>query len=319
MGKLEKAYAGIDLGGTKILAVLVNGDGKLLGSEERPTEAARGQDAVIATMAEMVGKLAGGQIELQSIGVATAGTLDPADGTVELASNLGWRNVPLGKELERLLGLQVTVDNDANAAAYGEWRAGAGVGTQNCLFITVSTGIGGGIICDGKLMRGRSASAGELGHITIDWNGPRCPCGNIGCLELYASGTAIGRAAASAAAADPVRGAKLLALAGGAAGDITSRHVGEAAKEGDALALEVLKRAGTALGAGLVSAIHLANPEAIILGGGASHIGEPLLGPMREALADRVIPSMGRGVKIVAPRLGAKAGAIGAALMAKAQ
>ena len=312
---LTQAYAGIDLGGTKILAVIVDEEGKVLASEERATEASRGPEAIIATMADMVTDLVQGKYSLLGAGVATAGTLDPDTGMVEYASNLGWTNVPLGGELERLLGVKVTVDNDANAAAVGEWKAGAGIGSRNCVFITVSTGIGSGVICDGKLMRGRNASAAELGHITIDWQGPKCLCGNAGCLELYASGTAIGREASKAAAADPSRGKKLIELANGDAAKITSRHVGDAAKQGDELAQEVLRRAGRALGAGIVSAIHIANPEVIILGGGASHIGEPLLGPMHEYLEAHAIEPMRRGVKFVSPKLGAQAGAIGAALM----
>ncbi|RUS46634.1 ROK family protein [Cohnella sp. AR92] len=312
---LKQVYAGIDLGGTKILTVIVDEEGRVLASEERPTEASRGHEAIIATMADMVNVLVGGNYSLAGAGVATAGTLDPDTGTVEFASNLGWTNVPLGSELERLLGVKVTVDNDANAAAVGEWKAGAGIGSRNCVFITVSTGIGSGVICDGKLMRGRNASAAELGHITIDWQGAKCLCGNVGCLELYASGTAIGRSAREAAAADPARGGKLIELAGGDAEKINSRHVSEAAKQGDGLALEVLRRAGRALGAGMVSAIHIANPEVIILGGGASHIGEPLLEPMREYLEAHAIEPMRRGVKFAAPKLGAQAGAVGAALM----
>ncbi|THF80373.1 ROK family protein [Cohnella fermenti] len=308
-------YAGIDLGGTKILAVIVDAEGKVLASEEQATEASRGHEAIIRTMAEMVERLVKEDYSLQGAGVATAGTLDPVTGTVEYAGNLGWSNVPLGGELQRLLGVKVTVDNDASAAAFGEWKAGAGIGTQHCVFITISTGIGSGIVCDGKLMRGRDASAAELGHITIDWQGRSCPCGNIGCVEMYASGTAIGRQAREAAAADPVRGARLLALAGGDAAGINSRHVGEAAAQGDGLALEVLRTAGRALGAGLVSTIHIANPEVIILGGGASRIGEPLLGPMREYIEAHTIGSMRRGVSFVAPKLGVQAGAIGAALM----
>ncbi|MCC3374792.1 ROK family protein [Cohnella sp. REN36] len=312
----EKVLAGIDLGGTKLLAVLVDGEGRVLASDEQPTYADQGADRVIGRMVELVNGLLGERYELTGVGVATAGTLNPNGGLIEIATNLGWKDVPLGLELERRLGVPVTVENDANAAAYGEWKAGAGVGTQDCVFITVSTGIGGGIVSGGRLVRGKTASAGELGHITIDWNGPKCPCGNVGCLELYASGTAIGRAAAAAAEADPIRGAKLLELAGGV--KMTSRHASEAAKAGDPLAAEVLREAGRALGAGLVSMVHMANPELIILGGGASHIGEPLLGPMRDMLDERVIGSMGRGVRIVPPTLGTEAGAIGAALMAGA-
>lgn len=315
---MDTAYAGIDLGGTKMLAVIVDANGSILASEEQPTLAAEGPDKVMGRMADMVRRLiAASGRKVTALGVATAGTLDPADGTVQSAVNLGWTRVPLGRTLERELGLKVTVENDANAAAYGEWRAGAGRGSRHCVFVTVSTGIGGGIVSDGRLIRGLSASAGEVGHITIDWNGPVCGCGNVGCLEQYASGTAIGRAGAEAAAADPAAGRAMLALAEGDAARITSREVAAAAAEGDPLAQDILRRAGRALGIGIVSMIHMVNPELVIIGGGASKIGAPLLGPMEEAMRRHAIPSLGDSVRIVPPELGVSAGAIGAALIAE--
>jgi len=314
---METAYAGIDLGGTKMLAVIVDENGAVLASEEQPTRAEEGSERVVARMADMVRRLAdAGGRQVGTLGVATAGTLDPADGTVLMAVNLGWTNVPLGRTLARELGMKVTVENDANAAAYGEWRAGAGRGTRHCVFVTVSTGVGGGIISDGRLVRGLSASAGEIGHITIDWNGPLCGCGNVGCLELYASGTAIGKAGAAAAAANPAAGRAILEQAGGDAARVTSREVAAAAAGGDALATQVLRDAGRALGVGLASIIHMTNPELIILGGGASKIGAPLLGPMEETMRRHTIPSVGDKVRIVPPELGVPAGAIGAALFA---
>lgn len=316
----ESVFAGIDLGGTKMLGVIVDHEGTVLVSEEQPTLAAEGSDAVMARMADLVRRLIGqcGRSVI-GVGVATAGTLDPQDGTVQFAGNLGWTQVPLGRTLERELELPVKVENDANAAAYGEWKAGAGRGTRDCVFVTVSTGIGGGIVSGGKLIRGRSSSAGELGHITLDWNGPVCPCGNVGCLELYASGTAIGKAAAAAAAADEAEGRALLQLTGGHPDRITSREVALAASSGDPLSLRILREAGRALGVGLVSFVHVANPDLIILGGGASRIGEPLLGPMEETFRKHVIASLGEGVRIVPPRLGVQAGAIGAALITESE
>jgi len=309
----NKVYAGIDLGGTKILALLLDGDGNVLERAETATNAAEGPEAVIGRMADLIQSSLTEDRELASIGVATAGTLKADEGIVAYASNLGWNDVPLGKKLEERFGVPVSLENDANAAAYGEWAAGAGKGTQHCAFVTVSTGIGAGIVSSGRLVRGRDNSAGELGHITIDLNGPRCACGNVGCVELYASGTAIGRRAGELAAADPVLGSAMLSKAG--SGAITSRHVSEAASEGDELALRVLRDAGLALGNGLVSLIHFMNPEVIVLGGGAAAIGAPLLDPMNEAIADRGISSMASGVRIVSPLLGKEAGAIGAALL----
>ncbi|RKP46731.1 ROK family protein [Cohnella endophytica] len=309
----KKVYVGIDLGGTKILAVLLDERGKKLHQAETATNASEGADAVIERMIALIREGLEPEHRLKSIGVATAGTLNAEEGIVAMASNLRWNQVPLGKKLRQAFGVPVSLENDANAAAYGEWAAGAGKGTKNCVYVTVSTGIGTGIVSAGKLIRGRDSSAGELGHITLDWNGPRCACGNVGCVELYASGTSIGRSAQRLAADRPEEAERLLSLAGNS--PITSRHVAEAAAAGDALSLGVLKEAGRALGTGLVSLIHMMNPEVIVLGGGASSIGEPLLRPMRETIDDVGIPSMVAGVRIVSPQLGKEAGAIGAALL----
>jgi glucokinase len=309
----NKVYAGIDLGGTKILAVVLNEQGAVVNQAETATQAQEGSEAVISKIIGLLRDCLSSSQQLESIGVATAGTLNARDGIVAYASNLGWSDVPLGKRLEEAFGVPVSLENDANAAAYGEWAVGAGKGTQHCVYVTVSTGIGAGIVSSGRLIRGRDNSAGELGHITVNMNGPRCLCGNVGCLELYASGTAIGRRAAELAAAYPAKASALLAKAAG--GAMTSRHAAEAAAEGDELALQALGEAGSALGNGLVSIIHVMNPEVIVIGGGAAGIGAPLLEPMKEALADRGISSMTTGVRFASPTLGKEAGAIGAALL----
>ncbi|MFC4598650.1 ROK family protein [Cohnella hongkongensis] len=309
----DNVYAGIDLGGTKILSVLLNEQGDVLYRSETATLAQEGADAVIGRMIGLIRDGLSSSRKLASIGVATAGTLNAREGVVAYAANLGWNDVPLGRRLEREFGVPVNLENDANAAAYGEWAAGAGKGTKNCVYVTVSTGIGAGIVSGGRLIRGRDSSAGELGHITVDMNGPRCACGNVGCLELYASGTAIARRAGELAAEFPDKAASLLGKAGGEA--LTSRHVAQAAAEGDELAVRVLREAGFALGNGMVSIIHVMNPEVIVIGGGAAGIGAPLLEPMKEAIADRGLSSMTSGVRFVGPTLGKEAGAIGAALL----
>jgi glucokinase len=309
----NKVYAGIDLGGTKILAVLLDENGVILKKSEISTNAQEGSDSVIQRMVKLIKDILDETNLLVSIGVATAGTLDAKEGIVAFASNLGWSNVPLGKQLEQAFGVPVSLENDANAAAYGEWAVGAGKGTKNCVYITVSTGIGAGIISGGRLIRGRDASAGELGHITIDWKGPKCLCGNVGCLELYASGTAIARRAQQLAAEFPEKALSLNEKADG--NPITSRHVAEAASIGDELSIGILQEAGQALGAGIVSIIHVMNPEVLIIGGGAASIGAPLLDPMKQVIEERAIAAMAAGVTIVSPVLGKEAGAIGAALL----
>jgi glucokinase len=309
----NKVYAGIDLGGTKILAVILDENGTLLRNSEVSTYAQEGSEAVIQRMVQLIYDCLDVTHQLVSIGVATAGTLNAQEGVVALASNLGWTDVPLGPKLEQAFGVPVNIENDANAAAYGEWAVGAGRGTKDCVYVTVSTGIGAGIVSAGRLVRGRDASAGELGHITIDWNGPKCPCGNVGCLELYASGTAIGRRARQLAAEIPDQAVLLIEKAGG--NPITSRHVAEAAFAGDDLSIRILHEAGQALGAGLVSIIHSMNPEMLIIGGGAASIGAPLMDPAKRVIEERAIGTMAAGVKIVSPMLGKEAGAIGAALL----
>ncbi|RED76748.1 ROK family protein [Cohnella phaseoli] len=309
----NKVYVGIDLGGTKILAVILNEQGEVVRRAETATLAKEGADAVIRRMIGLIRDSLTPELQLVSIGVATAGTLNAEEGIVTRASNLDWNDVPLGRRLEQDFGVPVNLENDANAAAYGEWAVGAGQGTKNCVYVTVSTGIGAGIVSGGQLVRGRDNSAGELGHITVDMNGPRCACGNVGCLELYASGTAIARSAAQRAADNPEQAGLLLAKAGEET--LTSRHVAEAAAEGDQLSIQVLREAGLALGNGMVSIIHVMNPEVIVIGGGAANIGAPLLEPMHEAIADRGLASMRNGVRFVSPTLGKEAGAIGAALV----
>lgn len=318
-GHTQGALVGIDLGGTKMLAALVSAEGKIIKKREIPTRPEHGADDVIRRMKELVGELAGDKEPIGGIGIATAGILDPTGGIVRSATNLGWQDVPVGPNLAERFGCRVTVENDANAAAYGEWVAGAGKGTEHFVYVTVSTGIGAGIISGGRLVTGVTHSAAELGHMTIDWRGPLCGCGNRGCLELYASGTAIARAAAEAVRRGEPSAAALGALVQGDASRVTAKHVATAAAQGDALALALAREAGEAMGAGLASIVHAANPQLVALGGGALGIGEPLLGPMREAFAARCIPSMAQEVRLALTALGGDAGVIGAALLARCE
>lgn len=315
----EGTLVGIDLGGTKLLAAVVSGDGAIVRKQEIPTRPELGVDDVIRRMEELVAALVGDDAAIRGIGVATAGTLDPSGGIVRDATNLGWRDVALGPRLSRRFGCRVTIENDANAAAYGEWVAGAGKGTEHFVYVTVSTGIGAGIVSSGRLLTGTTHSASELGHMTIDWRGPQCGCGNRGCLELYASGTAIARAAADAVRRGDPAAAEIAALAEGDASRVTAKHVAVAAAQGDALALALAREAGEAMGAGLASIVHAANPQLVALGGGALGIGEPLLAPMRESFAVRCIPSMAQEVRLAFTTLGGDAGVIGAALLACAE
>jgi glucokinase len=216
--------------------------------------------------------------------------------------------------VSRQFGVKTCLLNDASAAALGEHRLGAGRGTTNLIYITVSTGIGGGIIIDGKLYLGTSGSAGEIGHMTIDVNGPECYCGNFGCLEVMASGTAIAREAirrikdgGSSTLSDMVA-AKIE--------NITAKEVGLAAQNGDRLASEVILKAATYLGTGMVNVVHIFNPEIIVIGGSVSKMGDLLLAPVRKMVAETAFGLVAQAVRIVPAQLGDDVGVVGAAIFA---
>lgn len=212
------------------------------------------------------------------------------------------------------LGVEVALDNDANAAALAEHRFGAGRGVQHMVYITFSTGVGSGIIIDGHLYRGGLGTAGEVGHMTIDVDGPLCTCGNRGCLLAWASGMALARMAREAMAAGISPG--IARLAGGDPERATAEVVAEAARQGDAVAQELVERTGAFLGIGLASLIQLLNPELIVIGGGLSRIGERLFAPMRRSLAERVVnPALAASARIVQAELGDEVGVIGAAAL----
>jgi len=319
---MKDIYLGIDIGGTKMLASLVDDAGAVLARRKRPTEPERGARDVIARLGDMADDLLrefaaanGGRAPVvRGVGVAVPGVLDPAAGTVVMATNLAWSNVPIGPELAGRFRCPAQVLNDANAATYGEWRAGAGVGVDDLLYVTVSTGIGAGIVSGGRLVLGAWGSAAELGHISVDRDGPYCACGKRGCIEMYASGKSIARKVAEAAAAGAPGAADIRGLAGGDAAELTAEHVGAAARAGHPLALRALAEAGEALGRGIAAAAHLLNPALVVVGGGVSRCGEPLFGPMREAVRTHGIPGIVDGIRFVPSRLGEDAGAVGAAL-----
>ncbi len=305
----------IDLGGTKIVAALVSPKGEIIAREYIPTLAEEGIEAVIGRMLAAIDSVTSKanlpRSSFSNIVVAAAGAIDPEKGIVTASPNLpGWRDVPLKEIMQKATGLEAFLINDASAAALGEHYFGVGRGVNNLIYITVSTGIGGGIIIDGKLYSGVSGSAGEIGHTTIDINGPRCNCGNIGCLEVLASGTAVAREAQRLIA----RGAKtmLTKLAEGEAQNITAQTVTAAAQKGDALALAIISKAATYLGIGLVNLVNIFNPEMIIVGGGMTHMGDMLLDPARQVVAERAFQLPAQRVRIVPSQLGDNAAVLGA-------
>lgn len=307
---------GVDLGGTKIHTVLADGRGQVKAEIVVPTKAEEGVDVVLNTLIQSITSLthAAGlalhKRDIRGVGVGAPGPLDTRTGVVYVAPNLGWRNVPLKSRLEAALQLPVLIDNDANLAALGEQRFGAGQRVSPLICLTLGTGIGGGIIIDHQLYRGVSDGAGEVGHMTVEPDGPRCNCGNYGCLEVMASGSAIARLAREAVAQGRARG--ILTRAGGDPGKITARVVVHAATDGDEEARSIVERAGRYLGIGVANLINLFNPAMIVLGGGLVQSGPLLFAAMEREVERRAFGHLRQAVKIVPAQLGERAGALGA-------
>ena len=312
----RRLAAGIDLGGTKIYSLVASELGEVFGEDRRLTEAAQGPDAVIGRMAASIRvALDGAGIttgDVVGVGISSPGPCDPVRGVVTDAPNLpGWHEIPLVQRVSDALGVPALLENDANAAAYGEYRFGAGQGLQHILYVTLSTGIGGGIIVDGRVYQGASGAAGEVGHIILDEDGPLCNCGNRGCLEAFSSGAAIAREAAEAIAAG--RSPRLAELAGDT--PPTAELVHRAALDGDEAAREIIERAGHYLGLGLAGLLNCLDPQMLILGGGLLGLGDLYLGPALRTAREGAFPQIAADVTITLAKLGERAGALGAAAL----
>jgi glucokinase len=306
--------AGVDLGGTKIFSLVALSDGREVGSDTRATRGNQGPQGVVSRMADSVraALAAAGatQAGLAAVAVAAPGPIDHEKGLVRNPPNLpGWDEVPLVRMLEDILGVPVALENDANAAALGEHAFGAGRDFRHMLFVTVSSGIGGGIILASRLYRGATGAAGEVGHMVLDEDGPVCGCGKRGCLEALASGTAI---AARASALGKEGASPALARLVSQGAKPTAADVERAALGGDAVARGVIEEAGHYLGLGLVNLVHVFNPHGIVVGGGVSRMGDLILEPAREVVRQRCFPLSQEGLRIVAGVLGDRAGALGA-------
>jgi glucokinase len=306
---------GIDLGGTKIAAALVDSGGRIVASARKPTRPEKGADAIVAEIAALVGT-----ISLQAegrpvigVGVGVAGQVDPATGSVFNAPNLHWTNFPFQDRLERALHKPVSVLNDVQSATFAEWIHGAGRGVADLVCVFAGTGVGGGVVAQGQLVRGAGGSAGEIGHMTVNLSGPLCRCGNQGCVEAFAGGWAIAKRAQEAIKADPEAGAVLLGLAGGDIGRVTAAIVARALNRADPLAKRLVRETGEALGAGAASIVNGFNPALLILGGGVVEGLPELVGIVEETIRRRALPAAADRLKIVRPQLGTHAGAIGAA------
>ena len=315
----QDLFIAIDLGGTKIGTGLVDSTGRIISSDYRVTRATDGQDTVVAQMIDAsstVMNAAGATTaQVSAVGVAAPGPIDVKSGLVTALPNLpGWKDVPLKHIIEKELGLPVILENDAGAAALAEHRFGAGRGTEHMIYVTASTGIGGGFILNGELYRGFTGAAGEIGHMTIVPQGPYCGCGNRGCLEALASGSAIARAARELVA----RGVptSIADLAQGDPDRISAKLVAEAAARGDVEAKEILDTAMTYLGVGMANLVNLLNPELIVIGGGLTKMGERLFGPVRRTIDRRAFRAAAQAAKVVPAQLGDDVGVLGAATVA---
>jgi glucokinase len=309
---------GIDIGGTNLVVGCVAEDGGTLHAlHSEPTQAEAGTSRVVdrlvglaeRSIARTLSEVPGA--EILGVGVGAPGPLDTKSGVVLLTPNLGWNNLPLRQIIHDRLSLPAELDNDANCAVLGEWWVGAARGTRHAIGITIGTGVGGGIILDGRLYHGASDVAGEIGHTTIDTEGRRCKCGNYGCLEAYASGPAIALRALEAIEAGAET--RLPGYVGGDMKRITAQTVYEAAHDGDELALEVVNDTAKFLGAGVANLLNVFNPEVVVVCGGVTLAGDHLFVPLRRETARRAFKPAVNACRIVPGELVGTAGVYGAA------
>jgi glucokinase len=317
--KPKKVGIGIDIGGTKILGALVNENGIILDKIYIPSDGVEGAKEVLKNLREIIMNLleraVNKSISVIGIGIGTGGLISPYDGKIMFATDLipNWKGIDLKREMESSFKLKTLVEVDGNAAALGEKRYGAGVFVDDMVCITVGTGIGGGIIKDARLFKGKAGCAGMIGHISIDANGPLCSCGNRGCVEKYASGTAIAEMANYMIGREKTSMISMLSKDRGE--KISGKLVGEAAKKGDKLAQFIIKKAGKYIGLALVSVVNLFNPQIIVIGGGVSDLGDILIDPIREIIKLKALPPAVDTLKVVQSSLGNTAVLIGAASM----
>ena len=316
MGVRGSLILALDFGGTKLAAATVEPGARAFRARASmpspPNKSAEADREIILALAREV---LGGK-RPAAVGVSFGGPV--REGVVLLSHHVpDWEDFPLAEWLREHFGAPAAVENDANAAALGEWRYGAGRGTRYFLYVTVSTGVGGGIVIGGRLYRGADGLAGEIGHMVVDPGGPRCTCGRRGCLEAFSAGPAIARRARELLASHhrSGEGRIILELVGGDPSRITAREVAMAAARGDPLAAEILREAGEALGFGLAQAIALLNPERVALGGGVVKAGEPFLAHVRKAANAWAFP--GARVEIALAELGDDAPLWGAAALAQ--
>ncbi len=315
---LDGAWAmGVDLGGTKTLVAQVFADGKLGRTIQLPTETQKGPAGVQAQICAMASELVEGYGRPPvALGLGVAGQVAKDSGVVRFAPNLGWHDVPIQSKLAEALSLPVAVTNDVRAIAWGEWVYGAGGGCDDLVCVFVGTGVGGGIVSGGQMLSGPGNSAGEIGHLVVNPDGPPCTCGSRGCLEAVAGGWGIARAAQAAVAADASAGRVLMEFVGGVAARISAETVIAAFTQGDPLAQCLLSNVVEALSAGVTSLVNILNPSRIILGGGVIDGFPTIIEWVTANVTRRALPTAVESLEIVRGELGSRAGVIGAAALA---
>ena len=322
MPKDERIYVGVDLGGTKILSAAFDSKLRVLATEKIKTPKDGVASSIVSALSEAVGSVVegagskgGSALRLGGVGVAVPGPLDRARGIVKYTPNMGFKDYPLGEELSRLFGAPFFLENDVQAGVYGELRAGALLGRRNAVGVFIGTGIGGGVVIDGKLYRGATGSAGEVGHMILHEGGAACGCGNYGCLEALASRTAMAKEAVHQASTG--KAPALLELAGTDIRRYRSSALYESIEQGDKGVKKAVDRAAFWLGVGLANLVHVLNPEAIVVGGGVvTRFGKKFLDRATASMEEHLMPGLSGTVEVLLTGLGDLAVSTGAACVA---
>ena len=309
---MENKYViGVDLGGTKIYTALVDLEGNIIKEKTVETLANEGEQAVMGRIIDTINYVIDGtdKDSIRSIGIGSPGPLDVKNGIIIQNSNLPFKNFAIVKTIKETYDLPTYLDNDANVATLGEFMFGAGKGTENMVFITASTGIGGGAVLNGKLFRGATGNALEVGHTIVATEGPRCGCGNVGCAEAFGSGTAIGKRAKEAVASNVETTLKNYE-------DVTAKEVFKEAANGDRVAKNILETSLTYLGIAVANTITNFDPEKVVIGGGVVNGGDIVIETIRNVVEERCMAAFVENCTIEKAILGGKAGVLGAAALA---
>jgi len=310
---MKKYVVGIDLGGTKISTSLSTFEGEIIKNVVVPTNAQEGADSVLNRITETIENVlvqANLTIkDIEAIGIGSPGPLDANKGIIITTPNLPFKNYNVVKPIKDKFNIPVYLDNDANVAAIGEYMFGAGKGKQNIVYFTVSTGIGGGAVLNGNIYRGSTCNALEIGHTTIDPNGPRCNCGNLGCLEALSSGTAIGKRGNDAVSTNVETSLRKY-------DKVTSYEVFKEAEAGDEVSKDIVDTALNYLGIGVANAVAIFDPQMVIIGGGVTQVGDILFDKVRQVVNKRCFKNMAENCEIVPAGLGTNAGVVGAVALA---